>query len=153
MNVKRLRKKQKVRPKLSDQERLNLLDHNKQLKAKRASKSREAVYMRILGGVMMAFTVYIWYWRGYVIPMSSLTILGGAIVAGIFKVIYPDGIDSKKKVLNLLGYLVIGSFLLLIISQTAFVLATMFLFSLISAVYLFGVMKSFPNSNPQSQFD
>ena len=85
--------------------------------------------------------------------MTSLTIIGGAIVAGTFKIVHPDGIDSKRKVLNFLGYLVIGSLLLLIINQTAFVLATMFLFCLISAIYLFGVMKSFPNSKPRSQFD
>jgi hypothetical protein len=150
MNVKRLRKKRKIRPKPSNRERLNLLEHNKQLKAKKASITREAIYMRILGGVMMAGTVYIWYWRGHIIPMSSLTIISGIIVAGIFKVVYPHGIDSKKKVLNFLGYLVVGATLSLIINQTAFVLATLFLFSLISATYLFGVMRSFPDSKPQS---
>jgi hypothetical protein len=153
MNVKRLRKKQKIRAKPSNREKLNLLEYDKRLKAKRASKAKEAVYMRILGGVMLVGTVYIWYWRGYIIPMSSLTIIGGIIVAVIFKVVYPDGIDAKKKVRNFLGYLVIGSMLLLMVNQTAFVLATMFLFSFISAIYLFGVMKSFPDSRPQSQFD
>jgi hypothetical protein len=153
MNVKRLRKKQKIRAKPSNREKRNLLEYDKRLKAKRASKAKEAVYMRILGGVMLVGTVYIWYWRGYIIPMSSLTIIGGIIVAVIFKVVYPDGIDAKKKVRNFLGYLVIGSMLLLMVNQTAFVLATMFLFSFISAIYLFGVMKSFPDSRPQSQFD
>ncbi len=153
MDVRRLRKKQKIRPKSSNQERLNLLEHNMPLKAKRASKAREAVFMRIFGGFMMASTIYIWYWKIYKIPMSNLAIIGGIIVAGIFKLTYPDGIDSKKKVRNFLGYLIMGATLLLIINKTAFFLAIMFLFSLNSAIYVFGVMKSFPNSKPQSRAD
>jgi hypothetical protein len=129
---------------------LNLVEHDKRLKAKRASKAKEAIYMRLLGGVMMAFTISIWYWRGYLIPMSSLTIIGGIIVAGIFKVVYPDNIDAEKKVRYFLGYVVMGSLLSLIVNQTVFGLATMFLFSLISALFLFGVMKSFPGAKAQS---
>ena len=87
------------------------------------------------------------------IPMSSLTIIGGMIVAGIFKMAYPDGIDSEKKVRNFLGYLVLGGILSLIINQIVFGLVTMFLFSLISALYLFGAMKTFSDSKPSNQVD
>jgi hypothetical protein len=130
-----------------------LLEHNKRLKAKKTRKAKEAVYMRIFGGVMMAGTFYIWWWRGHLIPMSSLSIIGGIIVAGMLKVVYPDGIDSQKKIQKFLGYVVVGTILLLIINQTAFGLAIMFLFSLMPAIYLFGVLKSFPDSKPQSQFN
>jgi hypothetical protein len=150
MNVKRLRKKQKTRSKPGDEERLSSLEHNKQLKAKKTSIEREAIYLRMLGGVMMAGTVYIWYWRGHVIPMSSFAIIGGTIVAGILKVVYADGIDSKKRVLNFLGCFVAGVILWLLINRTAFGLATLFLFSFLSAIYLFGVIKSFPDSKIQS---
>ena len=150
MNIKRLPEAEKVRPRRRNHEMLNLVEHDKRLKAKRASKAKEAIYMRLLGGVMMAFTISIWYWRGYLIPMSSLTIIGGIIVAGIFKVVYPDNIDAEKKVRYFLGYVVMGSLLSLIVNQTVFGLATMFLFSLISALFLFGVMKSFPGAKAQS---
>jgi hypothetical protein len=149
MNIKRSRTKKPVRSKPGEPERLHSLEHNKRLKAKKTGRAREAIYMRILGGVMMVGTIYIWYWRVKEIPMSILAIIGGIIVAGMFKVKYPEGINSRNNIRNVLSYLFIGSLLLAIINRAAFGLATLFWFSLSSAIFLFGVMKSFPESNPQ----
>jgi hypothetical protein len=150
MNAKRLRKKQEIRSMPSNREKLNLLEHDKRLKAKRASKAKEAVYMRILGGVMMVFTVYIWYGKRHVVPMSSLAIIGGVFLAGILKVVYPGGLDSSNKVQKIMFIVVTSVIMSLMINQSAFGFAIMLFFSLTSAIYLFGVMKSFPDSKAQS---
>jgi hypothetical protein len=150
MNVKKVRKRQKIRLKPSDAERLNLLEYDKRLKAKRASKAKEAVYMRIWGGVMMAFTVYIWYGKRHVVPMSSLAIIGGVFLAGILRVVYPDGLDSSNKVQKIIFIVVTGVIISLMINRSAFGFVIILFLSLTSAIYLFGVMKSFPDSKAQS---
>ena len=132
---------------------MSSLERNKRRKAKRASIAREAIYMRILGGVMMAGTVYIWYWKGHLVPMSSLAIIGGVLLAGILKVAYPDGLDSSNKVQKIMFIVISGVIMSLMINGSAFGFAILLLFSLTSAIYLFGVMKSFPGSKAQNKQD
>ena len=153
MTTRHLRKKQKLRSKPTDQEKLTSLEHNKPLKSKKAKVEREAIYLRIFGGIMLAGILYSWYGRSPSPPMSNWMIIGGIIVAAIFKMLYRFGIVSENNVRNLLGYLIIGVIVLLIINRMAFGLAAMFSFSLLAALFLLGVIKSFPDSKPQSPID
>ena len=109
--------------------------------------------MRILGGVMMAFTVYVWYWKRHIVPMSGLAIIGGVLLAAILKVAYPGGLDSSNKVQKIMFIVVSAVILSLMVNRSAAGFAFMFFFSLTSAIYLFGVMKSFPDSKAQSKQD
>src|SRR5688572_27594559 len=145
-----MKKLQKGRPKPKDQERLISIKGQKRLASQKAKEEKEAtrsaVLMRILGGVMLAGTIYIWLSRYKVVPMSGLAIVGGLALTGIFKVVYPSGLDSSNKTQKLVFLILIGIMMSLMINRSTFGFAIIFFFSLISSVYLFGIVKSFPDS-------
>ena len=152
MHTKKMRRVEKARSKPDDEEKLISLKNHKRLAAKKKREAREAktveISLRILGGVMMAGNLYIWYWKYSVIPMSGLAIIGGIILAGIFKLAYPHGPDSGNKVQKFIALLVTGVIMLLIINRAAFAFGIMLLFSLTAAIYLFGVLKTLPGLKP-----
>jgi hypothetical protein len=147
---KKMRRIQKVLSKPDDQERVMSIRYHKRLKSKKALRAKEAKYLAIILrgiGIFLAIgTFFLWCWRYNMFPMSLFGIICGVVVAGILKIIYPNGLDSSVKIPKYVGLTFFCVAILLIFNRFTFGFGFMFLSSLISAGYLVGVIKFLPIS-------
>ena len=152
MNKKKMRKTDKVRAKPDDEGKLIFLKTNKRLIAKKMKESKEsravAIGLRIFGGVLMAGAVSSWYSKYSAIPMTAFALLGGILLAGICKLIYPDGLDASNRIQKNIALFVFIIAMLLMINPATAAYSMMFLYGLGSAIFLFGVMKTLPGLKP-----
>ncbi len=138
----------KGRSKPKDQERVLSITGHKRLASKKAREVKEsrlsAIFLRIFGGVMMVGAVSLWYSKYSIVPMTDLALIGGIIIAGVIKMLYPDGLNASNRIQKIIGAAFTVVVVLLIINQETAGYAIMLLAGLVSALYLFGFVKTLP---------
>jgi hypothetical protein len=152
MNKKKMRETEKVRANPDDKGKLLFLTRNKRLIAKKTKEAKEsravAIGLRVFGGLLMAGAVSSWYSKYRVIPMTGFALISGILLAGIFKMVYPNGLDTSNKIQKNIALFVIIIPMVLIINPATAAYSIMFLYGLVPAVYLFGVLKTLPSLKP-----
>jgi hypothetical protein len=141
-----------MKPKPNDEEKLISLQRYKRLMSKKGQKAKNArtlaIVLRIVGGIMLIGTVSVWGSKFSLIPTTRLALLAGVILAATFKLANPDGLNTNNKIHKgiVLFFIVVPTILMM--NQPTAPYSIMFLFGLVSAVYLFGVVKTLPGLEP-----
>ena len=152
MNNRKTRKTKQVKDKLDDEGKSSSLNSHKRLIVNKTKEVKEAravaIVLRIFGAMLMVGAVSIWYSKYSVVPMTGSALIGGILLAGIFKLVYPDGLDASNRVQKTFALSFSLIWMLLIVNQATAGYAIMLLFGLVSAVYLFGVVKTLPGLKP-----
>ena len=116
------------------------------IEAKYAKAS--ATMLRIYGGFMLAGAIYFWYTL-HLGLVGGLGIAVGLLIFGIFKAVYPGGIDPKNKIQRSIVLALFGVMLFLMVTHLFSDFTLMFIIGTISGFFLFGIIKNLPNSKPQ----
>jgi hypothetical protein len=144
---------EKIKPKRRDRNGLSSRERHEAYIQKYNNEAKEAkagvIFFRICGGLMLAVTIYIWYSICKMSPMSSWGVIVGFIAAGIFKAIYPDGLNPNNKTQKYIVLIFGGGIIILMNTPSASEFTIMLLPSVISALLLFGIVKNSGQPKPQ----
>ncbi len=91
---------------------------------------------------MMVGAISLWYSKYSIVPMTGLALIGGIIIAGVIKRLYPGGLNASNRSQKIIGAAFTVVVVVLIINQETAGYAVMLLTGLVSALYLFGFVKT-----------